>query len=135
MFWIIVSFFLSILLAYFVIKNIKLKIEFEQKVKEAIEKREKEIKEEAIKRSARVLAGKTLEKLIPFLEKFPHNPQDARWIGDPIDFVIFDGLSSGEPSKITFCEIKSGEGKLTKQQEKIREIVKRKKVEWSEFRI
>jgi predicted Holliday junction resolvase-like endonuclease len=135
MFWIIVSFFLLALLAYFIIKNVKLKVEFEQRVKEAIEKREKEIKEEAIKRSARVLAGKTLEKLVPFFENFPYNPQDARWLGDPIDFVIFDGLSSGEPSKIAFCEVKSGESRLTKQQEKIREIVKKKKVEWSEFRV
>jgi predicted Holliday junction resolvase-like endonuclease len=135
MFWIIVSFLLLILLAYFLIKNAEWKIKFEQKVKEEIEKREKEIKEEAIKRSARILAGKTLEKFIPFLEKFPHNPQDARWLGDPIDFVIFDGLSSGTPSKIVFCEVKSGEGRLTKQQEKIREIVKKKMVEWSELRL
>ena len=135
MFWIILSFLLLIFLAYFVIKNLEWKFRFEQKVKEAIEKREEEIKEEAIKRSARVLAGKTLEKFIPFLKNFPHNPQDARWLGDPIDFVIFDGLSSGEPSKIIFCEVKSGESKLTKQQEKIRELVKKKRVEWSEFRL
>lgn len=127
---------LSILLLIFLYKNFEWKLKFEQRVKEHLASEEKRIREDAILRSARTLSGKTLEKLIPFLDKFPYNSHDIRWLGDPIDYVIFDGYSSeGQPKQIVFCEIKSGDGKLTKTQNIIKELVENKKVRWYEFRI
>jgi len=115
---------------YLLIKNIEWKFKFEQRLKEA----ESKIKEEAIKRSSKILSGKALEKLVPILKKFNHDPHDVRWIGDPIDLVVFDGSSSGNPEKITFVEIKSGDSKLTKKQKKLKEIIEKKKIFWEEFR-
>jgi len=120
---------------YLIYKNKEWKIKFEQRVKEWIEKEERRIREDAILRSARTLSGKTLEKLVPFLEKFNHNAHDLRWLGDPIDLVAFDGYSDGNPDKITFLEVKSGDSKLTSNQKKIKELVEKKKVEWEEFRV
>lgn len=96
---------------------------------------EEKIKKEAIERSARVLSGKTIEKLVPIVKKFGHDPHDVRWIGDPIDFIVFDGLSMGEPKNITFVEVKTGNSNLTEKERKIKEIVEKKKIKWEEFRI
>lgn len=125
-------FFLAIYLWF---KNREWKITFENKVEEFLKLEEEKIRRDAIERSARTLSGKTLEKLVPFLEKFPYDPHDIRWLGDPVDLVVFDGYSRDNFDKIVFCEVKSGEGKLTAGQKKIKELVENKKVEWEEFRV
>ena len=126
---------LFVLVIYLYFKNREWKIKFEQKVQEWIEREEKNIRKDAIERSARTLSGKTLEKLVPFLDNFPYDPHDIRWLGDPIDLVIFDGYSSDKPEQIVFCEVKSGESKLTKKQNKIKELIENKKVGWKEIKI
>jgi predicted Holliday junction resolvase-like endonuclease len=129
--------FLLAIIFYLLFKNREWKIKFEQRIKEWKEKEEEKIREDAIKRSARTLSGKTLEKLVPFLENFPYDPHDIRWLGDPVDLIIFDGYSSeGKDLKqIVFCEVKSGKSKLSSTQNKVKEIVEKKKVKWEEFRI
>lgn len=126
---------LFIALMILLVKYIKIKMSFEQKIKEWIEAEEKRIREDAIARSSRILSGKALEKLIPFLEKFPFNAHDLRWLGDPIDFIIFDGNSANDPKQIVFCEVKSGKSSLSKTQNKIKDLVENKKVKWYEFKI
>ncbi len=127
---------LAIVAAYLFVKNMQWRFRFEHKIKNWIDEYEKKIREDAINRSARTLSGKTLEKLIPFLEKFNYDPHDVRWLGDPIDLVVFDKLSEKrDPEQIIFLEVKSGESKLSKVQQKIRELIERKKVHWEEFRI
>lgn len=128
---------LFVIVIYLWFKNREWQIKFEQRVKERLEKEEQRIRQDAIERSARTLSGKTLEKLVPFLEDFPYDAHDIRWLGDPVDLVIFDGYSSNreEPKQIIFCEVKSGESELTKSQKKIKELVEKKRVRWDEFRV
>jgi predicted Holliday junction resolvase-like endonuclease len=73
-----------------------------------IRKEERRIREDAIKRSEAVIKGKVTEHLIPFLPDFKYNPKDVRFIGSPIDLVIFDGLNEGEIKKVAFVEVKTG---------------------------
>lgn len=120
---------------FLTVKYIYLKANFNQKIDEWLEKEETRIRRDAIERSARTLSGKTLEKLIPFLERFPYNSHDLRWMGDPIDFIVFDGYSEKSPKQIVFCEVKSGDSNLSKSQNEIRKLVENKKVKWFEFRI
>jgi predicted Holliday junction resolvase-like endonuclease len=134
-FWEIVALALFVITVYLFFKNREWEIKFDQKVKEWLEKEEQKIREDAIQRSARILSGKTLEKLVPFLENFNYDPHDVRWLGDPIDLVIFDGHSKGNLNQVVFCEVKSGESKLTSVQNKIKELIEKKKVKWEEFRI
>jgi len=116
------------ILLYFIWKNIQWKKKFEERLKE---------ERERIKRSASALSGRTLEKFLPFLKDFPYDPHDVRWIGDPIDLVIFDGSSTPDRNvkQIVFCEVKSGSGKLTEVQKRIRDLVKKGKVVWKEIRL
>ena len=66
------------------------------------------IRSDAIKRSGHVLKGKALEQFAPLLGMFPYNPKDVRFLGSPIDLIVFDGLSEGELRNIVFIEVKSG---------------------------
>ena len=56
---------------------------------------EEEIIKDAVKKSKAVVAGKVAEQIVPFLPEFKYNPKDARFIGSPIDFIVFDGLDGG----------------------------------------
>lgn len=129
----IAALFITVIYLWFM--NREWKIRFEQKIRDWKESEEEKIRKDAIERSARTLSGKTLEKLVPFLDSFPYDPHDIRWLGDPVDLIIFDGQSSGNLNGIVFCEVKSGESKLSKTQNRIKELVERKKVKWEEFKI
>jgi len=96
---------------------------------------EKDIREDAIKRSRAVIEGKITEQLAPFLPDFRYNPDDARFLGSPIDLMVFDGLSTEDPKEIVFIEIKKGLSNLSLKEKKIRELVERKKVKWELYRM
>ena len=66
------------------------------------------IRKDAIAKSEAVIRGKVTEHLIPFFPDFSYHPQDARFLGTPVDFIVFDGLSSGEMKSVIFVEVKSG---------------------------
>ena len=81
------------------------------------------------KKSSEVRLGHIAEKLAPFLDYFTFDPHDAVFLGQPIDYVVF------EDTEITFVEIKSGNSQLSAKQKKIKQLVKSKKINWKEIRI
>ncbi len=52
------------------------------------------IRENAVQRSLAVTAGKVHEQLVPYLPEFGFNPKDARFLGSPVDLIVFDGLAA-----------------------------------------
>ena len=93
------------------------------------------IRRDAIEKSRAVTLGKVTEHVVPFLPGFQHNPKDARFIGTPVDFIIFDGLDEGEVRQITFVEVKTGSSSLSKRERQIRDAVKQQRVAWEELHI
>ena len=95
-----------------------------------LEEREKAIKE-AITQSRAVLGGKFTEQMAPFLPDFKYDPTEARFIGSPIDLVVFPGLASGDPQEIVIMEIKTGKSaQLTSAERKIRQLIEDGMVRW-----
>jgi len=92
------------------------------------------VRKEAIQRSLAVTAGKVYEQLVPYLPNFPFNPKDVRFLGSPVDFVVFDGLSAGDVTRIVFVEVKTGEAALSSRERRIRDAVQASRVEWYELR-
>jgi predicted Holliday junction resolvase-like endonuclease len=90
----------------------------------------KEIRQDAIQKSQSTIAGKVTEHFIPYLPEFTYNPKDARFLGSPIDFIIFDGLDEGELRGVIFAEIKTNTSKLSKRERQLRDVIQAKKVEW-----
>ncbi len=86
---------------------------------------------EAISQSRAVLGGKFTEQMAPYLPEFNYDPTEARFIGSPIDLIIFPGLAKGEPEEIVIMEIKTGKtSQLTPQERKIRQLIEDGMVRW-----
>src|SRR5574341_408237 len=96
---------------------------------------EKEIRKDAIDKSQSVTMGKMTEHMIPYMPGFGFNPSDARFIGSPIDLVVFDGLGNDEVKKIVFVEIKTGTSTLSTRERLVRDAIIEKRVEWIEMKV
>ena len=96
---------------------------------------EKEIRQDAIDRSQSVTMGKMTEHIVPYLPGFGFNPSDARFIGSPIDLIVFDGLDEDCLKKIVFIEIKTGASTLSTRERWIRDAILAKNVEWREVKV
>jgi predicted Holliday junction resolvase-like endonuclease len=99
------------------------------------QEKETGIREDAIARSQSTVLGRVTEHLAPYLPQFDLNPRDARFVGSPIDLIVFNGLTEGDLKNIVFVEIKSGQSQITPRERSIRDIVSRRLVEWRELRI
>lgn len=106
------------------------------KVKKKVEKMEENIRKDALKRSRATIKGQVAEQIVPFMNEFNYNPSDARFLGSPIDYIVFDGYTNNEEVKVILSDIKTGENaRLTKQQRKIKKAVEDGKVEWKTIRV
>lgn len=92
-------------------------------------------REDAVKRSRAVLTGQIGEQLAPYLPGFPCRPEDARFVGKPVDFVAFPGLSEGTPAELLLVEVKSGDARLSAAERAIRDAVLAGRVRWVEYRL
>ena len=92
-------------------------------------------RKDAVRRSRSVTAGKVLEQLVPWLPDFRYDPRDARFLGSPVDFVVFDGLSNGTLERVVFVEVKSGDADLSTRERRVRDAVRAGRVEWAEHRV
>jgi predicted Holliday junction resolvase-like endonuclease len=98
--------------------------------------REARIREDALSRSYFAVSGKATEHLAPLLPGFDFDPRDARFLGSPIDFVVFDGLTEGELQEIVFVEIKTGpSAALNTRERRVREAVEARRVRFHQVRI
>jgi predicted Holliday junction resolvase-like endonuclease len=98
------------------------------------------IRSQSIRRSEAVLRGRMSEQLAPTTDTFPFDPQDARLIGTPIDFVVFDGLAEARTGRrdslrrIVLVEIKSGQSSLTRIQRRVRDAAAEGRVSFHTLR-
>jgi predicted Holliday junction resolvase-like endonuclease len=130
---IVVIAILGILLAYYLAK-LKFEIRFRQ-WQEAQEQRHGaelgQARKEAIAQSRAVLGGKFVEQLAPYLPEFRYDPTEARFIGSPIDLIVFPGLATGNPQEIVIIEVKSSKNsQLTPEERKIRQLIEDGMVRW-----
>ncbi len=102
-------------------KNTETKIEQERK--------------DAIQRSRSILGGQFAENLAPYLPNFPFNPSECKFVGKPIDFIVFKGLDNKQTEEIIFVEVKSGKSKLSDTEKHIKEVIQNKKVKWMEYKV
>jgi predicted Holliday junction resolvase-like endonuclease len=92
------------------------------------------IRQSAISQSRAVLGGKFTEQMVPFFPDFRYDPTEVRFIGSPIDMIVFPGLAKGEPEEIVILEVKTGKSAgLTAPQKKIRQLVENGMVRWDEI--
>src|SRR5512134_3249290 len=95
----------------------------------------RQARHDAIARSQAVIAAKVQEQLVPFLPGFGFSPKDARFLGSPVDLVVFDGLDTGTLRRVVFIEVKTGGATLTMRERQLRAAIAEKRVEWRELRL
>ena len=130
---IIATAILCIFLAYYLAK-LRFEIRFRQWQEAERQKWAVEIEQArkaAIAQSRAVLGGKFVEQLAPYLPDFRYDPTEARFIGSPIDLIVFPGLATGNPQEIVIIEVKTGKtSQLTPEERKIRQLVEDGMVRW-----
>ena len=95
---------------------------------------EKERKD-AIAKSRATLGGLFSEQLAPYLPDFPYSPSEVRFIGKPIDFLVFKGADSKNIDEVIFVEVKSGKSKINAHEKNLKNAIDNKRVRWEEYRI
>lgn len=94
-------------------------------------------RKDAAKRSLSVLGGKASEQLVPLLPDFyeDYSPSDARFVGSPVDYLVFDGLKEGELRRIVLVEVKTGASGLNRNEREVRRAVEEGRVDFEVLRL
>ena len=74
-------------------------------------------------RQRSTIKGQLAEKFAPFLPGFPFKPSECKFIGDPIDYLVFEGLDERDIKKIHLLEVKNNTSRLSKHQKQIKNIL------------
>ena len=123
-----------------IISNYVIRLKFEKRFRDWREEETRkwesdmeQARKSAVNQSRAVLGGKFTEQLVPFFPDFRYDPTEVRFIGSPIDMIVFPGLARGDPQEIVILEVKSGKSAgLTAAQKKIRQLVEDGMVRWDE---
>jgi predicted Holliday junction resolvase-like endonuclease len=87
------------------------------------------------------LKGQIGEQLAPLLPGFAYAPADARFLGDPVDYLVFDGLAaaregqSDRPVELVVLDIKTGGARLTRTERLLADAVAAGRVRFEVVRI
>lgn len=86
------------------------------------------------------IKGQVAEQLAPILPGFPYHPSDFRFLGQPIDFICYVGLTEakeglGDISEIVLGDIKMGNARLSPHQRAIKRAVEEGRVRWETIHI
>lgn len=92
-------------------------------------------RQDAIMRSRAVLGGQFTENLAPYLPNFPFSPTECRFVGKPIDFIVFKGADAKQIDEVIFVEVKSGNAKVNQHEKNLKEAIEKGRVRWVEYRI
>ncbi|MGL3043685.1 Holliday junction resolvase-like protein [Acinetobacter pecorum] len=126
-------------------RNGRIKAEYEQYIAELELEHQQSIiaaQKRSVNTSRAVLKGKMAEQLAPIMPEFQYLPSDAKFLGDPVDYVVFDGYSdfrdgegAAEDIEVVLIDIKSGGARLTKGQQAIARSIQEGRVRFETVRI
>jgi predicted Holliday junction resolvase-like endonuclease len=132
------AFLAGIIIAYLIFR-VRVSV-FEERANNDLERwkleHTQEIRKDSVSRSRSTLKGRISEQMAPLLPEFPFSLADARFIGNPIDFVIFDGYTQAKDENATridvvLVEIKKGKkSKLSREEMLIKKAVEEGRVSW-----
>ncbi len=130
----IIAVIVAIAILIIILNNYIVRLRYEKRFKDWCNEETEKISKSAINQSRAVLGGKFTEQMMPFFPDFRYDPTEVRFIGSPIDMVVFPGLARGEPEEIVILEVKTGRSaQLTPAQKKIRQLVEDGMVRWDEI--
>ena len=81
------------------------------------------------------MGGMFAEQLAPYLLNFPFSPTEAKFIGAPIDFLVFKGMDAQHIEEVIFVEVKSGSARLNHNEHSLKAAIDNKRVRWHEYHV
>lgn len=101
-----------------------------------------EARRESVQKSRSSLKGQIAEQMAPLLPGFRYLPADARFLGDPIDYLVFSGYTDLRDNRtgasdldIVLLEVKQGASSLSPFQRAIAKSVQEGRVRFEILRI
>ena len=126
-------------------RNGRIKAEYEQYIAELELEHQQALihaQKRSVNTSRAVLKGKMAEQMAPIMPEFQYLPSDAKFLGDPVDYVVFDGYTDlldgqgrAEDIEVVLIDIKSGGARLTKGQQAIAKAIANGRVRFETIRI
>jgi len=113
-------------------KKLELLEELKERTSNLLEK-QKRATTKSEKTAIAVGIGKIIEKILPAHKNFDLIPADCRFLAEPIDMIVFDGVSENKIDKITFMDVKTGGAVLNKHQRQIRDAITDHNVKWVSY--
>ena len=95
----------------------------------------KEARKDSTKKQRATIKGQISETLAPWSMTVVDSVSELNFLGNPIDFIGFQGLDGKGEVNVKFIEVKSGKSKLNSNQRRVRDAVTAKRIEWVEVRI
>jgi predicted Holliday junction resolvase-like endonuclease len=131
------AFLLGLIVAYLIFRT-QVSV-YEERARNDLERWKLEhtdaIRKDSVNCARSTLKGKNSEQMAPYLPEFPFAPSDTRFIGSPIDFIVFDGYTKakdgkGETISVVLVEMKKRKGKLTREESLVKRAVEAGRVTW-----
>lgn len=101
----------------------------------------KEARNRSLDGSRAVIKGKIAEQLAPILPEFKYLPSDARFIGDPVDYVIFNGYTDMKDDngdkhelEVVLLDVKTGHSSLSRHQQAILSAIEAGRIRFETIR-
>lgn len=97
------------------------------------------VKSSAAQRST--IKGQLAEQMYPLSERCPYLLSDMRFMGMPIDYIVFDGYTECKDAgqdyinKVVFIDIKTGNAQLSRHQKLIKDAIESGRISWETIRI
>ena len=137
----VIAISLVVIILAIIINNYIVRLTYEKRFRDWCDERTQQwqsdteqARKSAVSQSRAVLGGKFTEQMVPFFPDFKYDPTEVRFIGSPIDMVVFPGLAKGDPQEIVILEVKSGKSAgLTPAQKKIKQLIIDGMVRWDEI--
>lgn len=109
---------------------------------EELETAVKNARKKSLDAQRNFVRGQVGEHFTPFMSDFPYNPTACQFLGKPIDYVIFqnvnecvEGTADISEVQIILADVKTGNSRLTKSKEVIKQAIANGQVYFKEFRL
>lgn len=95
-------------------------------------------KEEAIREKARIAGRSEATKMVRKIDKIFHplklNPDDSKVIFHPVDYIVFNGMKTGQMKNLILMDKAKGTSDKRLQQS-IQKVIEKKNYEWITLRV
>ncbi len=97
---------------------------------------------QSVEFSRRTIKGQVAEQFAPLLQGFPYLPSDSHFIGDPVDYVVFNGYTELRDNhnpvdnlELVIIDIKYNKAQLSEGQKRIAKAVEAGKVRFEVVKV